>query len=144
MFNLLSGRPDNLGVRDGRLAACPDTPNCVCSQSESEPHSVEPIPFEGSAEKAKELIREALLSQPRTQIVTENPDYIHAEVQSAFFRFVDDVEIYLDGSTHLIHLRSASRIGRSDLGVNRERVEAIRAEFARRATAAQKPSSTAN
>ncbi len=87
------------------------------------------FPFQGPADEAGKKIRSALLQQPRTQIVIDNGDYIHAESRSALFRFVDDVEIYIDAEQQVIHIRSASRVGRSDLGVNRQRVESIRKAF---------------
>lgn len=129
-LSFLGKRPNDLGVTDGRLKPCPDTPNCVNSQSDTPQHAIPPIPFQGPAAEAGEKIRSALLQQPRTQIVSDDGDYIHAESRSALFRFVDDVEIYIDAEQQVIHIRSASRVGRSDLGVNRQRVESIRKAFA--------------
>ena len=123
-------RPDDLGVTAGRFMPCPDTPNCVNSQSDSPQHTIPPIPFQGPPADASEKIRRALLKQPRTQIVSDDNNYIHAESRSALLRFVDDIEIYIDAEQHVIHIRSASRVGRSDLGVNRQRVESIRKAFA--------------
>lgn len=131
MLSILGSRPDNLGLLNGQLRPCPGTPNCVCSQSQSPQHTVSPIRFDGSAQEALRRIRQAILAQPRTQIITDDGHYIHAENRSPLFRFVDDIELYIDPDEQLIQIRSASRIGKSDLGVNRARVEAIRAEFAR-------------
>lgn len=131
VLSIFSKRPDDLGVTDGKLRRCPGTPNCVNSQSDAPPHAVRPIPFEGTAADARRQIRAALDKLPRTTIVRDDGDYIHAESRSLIVRFVDDVEIVIDADQKLIHIRSASRVGRSDLGVNRQRVETLRAEFAK-------------
>ncbi len=131
LFSLLSRKPANLGPHEGRLSACPASPNCVCSQGgEDAGHAVEPLRFQNSPEEAWARLQTVLRSWPRTQIVQVNETYLHAECTSLVFRFVDDVEFLLDREARLIHVRSASRAGRSDLGVNRQRVEAIRAAFA--------------
>ena len=123
-------RPKDLGVRDGKLAACPSTPNCVCSQASDAVYAIAPLRFDGSPEEAWRRLRQVLADQPRTHIVREEGDYLHVECTSLLFRFVDDVEFVLDRDARVIHFRSASRIGRSDLGVNRQRMEAIRQAFA--------------
>jgi uncharacterized protein (DUF1499 family) len=132
MFTLsaLAQRPENLGVNDGRLGPCPSSPNCVCSQDGGEQHAIEPITFDGDADAAWARLKRVLAEQPRTKIVVESEGYLHAESASLVFRFVDDVEFLLDRERGLIHVRSASRVGRSDLGVNRQRVEQIRQAFA--------------
>jgi uncharacterized protein (DUF1499 family) len=122
-------RPSPIGVTGGRLSACPASPNCVSSQSPDKEHAVEPLRYKGTAEQAKRFLIEALLGMKRVRIVTAEERYLHAEFTSALFRFVDDVEFLLDDRTKTIHVRSASRVGYSDLGVNRKRVEAIRARF---------------
>ncbi len=128
-FSLTARRPDNLGVHDGRLAPCPGTPNCVCSQEDGV-FAIQPISFEGDPDLAWQRLRTVLAAMPRTRIVKVNDSYLHAECTSLLFRFVDDLECLLDREAKLIHVRSASRAGRSDLGVNRARVEALRAAFA--------------
>ena len=120
-------RPMNLGVHDGRLAACPVSPNCVSSQSTDRDHAVAPFRFSGSPAEAMANLKKVLSDLPRASIVTATETYLHAEFTSALFRFVDDVEFWIDESAKTIHLRSASRVGSSDLGVNRKRVETIRA-----------------
>ena len=122
-------RPANLGIKDGKLAPCPSTPNCVSSQSTDRGHAVEPLSFPGTATEAHAEITKIILSMKRSRIITETDSYIHAEFTSAVFRFVDDVEFWFDESRKLIHLRSASRLGHSDHGVNRKRVEDIRARW---------------
>jgi uncharacterized protein (DUF1499 family) len=125
----LAKRPDNLGVHNGRLADCPASPNCVCTQSPDPQHHIEPIPFKGPPSEMVKRIKGAITSVPRTKIISENENYIHAEATSLIFRFVDDVEIFVDKDAQQIHFRSASRVGHSDLGANRSRMEKIRAAF---------------
>jgi uncharacterized protein (DUF1499 family) len=129
LMSFLAGRPMNLGVTDGKLAPCPSSPNCVSTQAEDADHRIEPIRFTGSAIDAKAKLKQALGTLPRTAIVTETDDYLHVECTSLIFRFVDDVEFWIDATNQTIHFRSASRVGRSDLGVNRARMETIRRAF---------------
>jgi uncharacterized protein (DUF1499 family) len=112
-----------------RLQPCPPTPNCVSSKAQGKTHRVEPFPFAGSAAEALARVKAAALSFPRTKVVEEAPGYVHVTFTSAIFRFVDDVEFEVDEAAKVIHVRSASRVGRSDFGVNRKRVEAIRAKL---------------
>lgn len=122
-------RPSLLGVNAGRLAACPDSANCVSSQSTDPRHMIAPLRYEGAPEKARERLIEAVSGMKRARIVAAAERYLRAEFTSALFRFVDDVEFLLDDGTKTIHVRSASRVGNSDLGVNRKRVEKIRSRF---------------
>jgi uncharacterized protein (DUF1499 family) len=119
-------RPSSLGVRDGKLAACPESPNCVSSHMTDETHRIDPLPYAGSGADALARLSAIVRSLPRTTIVTEKSDYLHAECTSRIFRFVDDVEFLADDRAKVIHVRSASRLGSSDLGVNRKRIELIR------------------
>jgi uncharacterized protein (DUF1499 family) len=121
-------KPDGLGVQDGRLAPCPNTPNCVSSQAD-DAHRMDPIPYDGDPEEALARLRTVLALRPRTLVVEEKGDYLRAECVSLLFRFVDDVEFVVDRDAKVIHFRSASRVGRYDLGVNRERMEEIRKAF---------------
>ena len=120
-------RPMTLGVHDGKLAPCPASPNCVSSQSTDKDHAVEPIPFSGTSAETMADLKKILSGIPRARTVTATETYLHAEFTSALFRFVDDVEFWFDDRTRTIHLRSASRAGRPDLGVNRKRVEDLQA-----------------
>ena len=122
-------RPANLGIKDGKLAPCPSSPNCVSSQGSDREHAVEPLSFLGTVSGAHAALRQIILSMKRSQIIIETDSYIHAEFTSAIFRFVDDVEFWFDENEKVIHVRSASRVGNSDLGVNRKRVEEIRARW---------------
>jgi len=128
-LSLTAKRPDNLGVHEGRLTPCPASPNCVCSQDADAEHAIDPIHFEDGPDEAWRRLHTVLDLQPRTRIVAEAAGYLHAECSSLLFRFVDDLEFLLDREARVIHVRSASRAGRSDLGVNRKRVEAVREAF---------------
>jgi uncharacterized protein (DUF1499 family) len=132
LFSLFARRPPDLGVRDGRLAPCPEKPNCVCTQAADAAHHIEPLTYDGAPEQAMAHLKAALATLPRTRIVTETPDYLHAECTSLVFRFVDDMEFLIDRERKVIHFRSASRVGHSDLGVNRRRMERLRQGFAAR------------
>jgi len=132
-FAILSAtarKPDGLGVKDGRFAPCPDMPNCVSSQAADPAHQMDPIPFTGDADAALGRLKAILAARPRTTVVEESGDYLRAESVSLLFRFVDDVEFCVDRDAKVIHFRSASRVGRSDLGVNRRPIEEVRAAFA--------------
>lgn len=122
-------RPEGLGLVDGRLAPCPDTPNCVSSLATDERHGMEPLVFEGSAEEAWEQLQRVVEGLPRTEVVTRRDDYLHVEFTTALMRFVDDVEFQLDRLDRRIQFRSASRAGYSDLRANRRRMERIRSAF---------------
>jgi len=112
-----------------RLKPCPQTPNCVLSTATDETHRIAPFPFAGSAAESLARVKAAALSFPRTKIVEEAPGYVHVTFTSAVFRFVDDVELEVDEKAKVVNVRSASRVGRKDFGVNRKRVEAIRAKL---------------
>jgi len=127
MFNWR--RPDNLGVTNGRFAACRRTPNCVSSQADpsDREHYVAPIPFRGDAMAA---VRRAVAAMPRATVISEKENYVYAEFRSKLLGYVDDVEFFYDGAA--IQVRSASRLGRRDFNVNRNRVEQLRALITQR------------
>jgi uncharacterized protein (DUF1499 family) len=129
LMSIFAKRPDDLGVKQGQLKACPDSPNCVSSQAEDAEHAMEAISFEGSGETALQVLRNVINGQPRAKIVTDENGYIHAEFKSFIFRFVDDVELVIDENAGLIQFRSASRVGHSDMGANRSRMERLRSAF---------------
>jgi uncharacterized protein (DUF1499 family) len=118
-------RPQNLGYGTGGLAPCKRTPNCVSSQADpkDELHYIAPIVLKHGAIAA---VRKAVESMPRTSILQAEPDYLYAEFRSKLMGFVDDVEFLVDPAKGVVHVRSASRLGRRDFGVNRERIEQLR------------------
>ncbi len=129
-MSLLAKAPANLGVKDGRLAPCPSSPNCVCTQAEDAEHQIAPIRFTGPPVEAMAKLKQALQTLPRVEMVTEDGDYLHAVCRSLIFRYPDDVEFWIDVPNQTIHFRSASRVGHGDFGVNRARMETIRQAFA--------------
>ena len=131
---MLAGRrPDYLGVTEGKLARPKRTPNCVSSQAEPSDaeHFIAPIAFRGTPAEAMAAARRAVQSMERATIVRESPGYLYAEFRSRLLGYVDDVELYFDPAAGVFHVRSASRLGRRDFGVNRRRVEALRAQLQR-------------
>lgn len=128
--NIFSGNtPDNIGVNDGHLVSCPDSPNCVVSQDGDATHSIEPIAYDSDRDIAKETLLKVLSVVPRTQIIEQTDNYIYAQSESKLMGFIDDLEFYFPEDEPVIQLRSASRLGESDLGVNRRRMEQIRFAF---------------
>ncbi len=124
MFNFSGSRPNNLGVKDGKLAPCPGTPNCVSSQSEDPQFKIDPLPPVTIAD-----LKTIVANMERTTIIEETDNYLYAEFKSKLMGYVDDVEFYLDSDANVIQVRSASRLGKSDLGVNRKRIEEIRSQL---------------
>ena len=108
---------------------CPDSPNCVSSLARDARHFVDPFTFQDKPAEAMHRLRRALLTEKRVTIVEDQPAFLHAEVRSLLFRFVDDVEFSLSTDQGLIQVRSAARTGYSDFGVNRRRIERIRQVF---------------
>lgn len=132
---VLEGSAPRLGAVDGRLAPCRASPNCVSSQADPADavHYVAPLPVAahaGGAHTAFSDLRRIVAASPRAAIVGEAPGYLRAEFRSRVLGFVDDVELLLDAGAGVVHVRSASRLGRGDFGVNRARVERLRAQLA--------------
>jgi uncharacterized protein (DUF1499 family) len=117
------------GATYDRLSPCPTSPNCVSSLSEDKSHYVDPLTYQATLEDSRQKLISVLNSMKRAEIVTAESNYIHATFKSAVFRFVDDVEFSFDDQRKIIDVRSASRTGYYDLGVNRKRVEEIRKRF---------------
>ena len=132
MLTGCSGAKPDLGVKNGKLMPCPKTPNCVNSQAANEEHYIKPIHFSGTQQEAKGRLLKILKSEKQTKILTVHENYIQVEFTSTLFGFVDDVEFYfpeMQAAETVIHVRSASRVGYSDLGANRKRIERIRSKF---------------
>lgn len=126
LFSCAGTRPSNLGVKDSRLAPCPSSPNCVSSDDGDAAHAISALQLAVPAGAAWPAVRATVAALPRTKILTQTDDYLHAECSSAVFGFVDDLELHLRPAQNLIAVRSAARLGRSDLGVNRRRLENLR------------------
>ncbi|MGD2139047.1 MAG: DUF1499 domain-containing protein [Burkholderiales bacterium] len=122
----LRGKPQKSSLAQGRLGICPSTPNCVCSDCANARHAVEPLCLAVPPANAWPAVTRSVRELPRTQIVNSSSDYLHVECMSRFFGFVDDLELHLRPDDGIIAIRSASRLGYSDFGVNRRRVERLR------------------
>jgi uncharacterized protein (DUF1499 family) len=135
-FGLMSGRaPANLGVREGKLAPPSRTENSVSSQAALWPDGefaasyarIDPLPARGGAAAAMSRLRQVLSTRPGARIIEDTPDYLRVEFETRWLRFVDDAEFWFDAGSNVIQVRSASRLGSKDFGVNRARIEALRA-----------------
>jgi uncharacterized protein (DUF1499 family) len=127
MFGLPGRVPMGLGVQsDGRLAPCRSTPNCVSSFAGDGYHAIDPLPLRGTVEDAMARLRDALEAIPGMRVEQSGPDYLYATQRTRWLGFVDDVEFLADAEQDVIHVRSASRLGRKDFGVNRARIESVR------------------
>lgn len=130
-------RPGDLGVKDGRLKPPSNTPNSVSSQADLYPEhpqrstaQIEPLPLKNaSVEQSMAALSKVLLAMPEISLVETRPDYVSAQAQTRWMKFVDDLEFWANPARSVIDVRSASRLGRSDLGANRTRIEAIRAAY---------------
>ncbi|MBN8474616.1 DUF1499 domain-containing protein [Sulfuritalea sp.] len=137
-FGALSGsRPADLGVSQSRLKAPSPTPNSVSSQAALHPGhpqrdyaDIKPLPLKaGGAAPSLRVLEGVLRGMPGIEVVEQRPDYLYALAQTRWLKFVDDLEFWVNPASGVIELRSASRIGRKDFGVNRQRIEAIRAAY---------------
>ena len=128
VLSVFSSAPKHLGVTNGQLQECPSTPNCVSSQTKSQQHAIEPIAVNNS-EVAIDRLKQILTSHHRCRVIDQSNTYLRVEFTTPMFRFVDDGEFLLDVDKSVIHVRSASRAGASDLGLNRKRIEQIRQQF---------------
>lgn len=112
-----------------RLKPCPRSPNCVSSLAGDERHAISPIVYSGALEDARQALLDVLKAAPRVTLVAGETDYLHAEFRSRVFGFVDDVEFFFPAGQRVIHVRSASRSGYYDFGINRKRIEGIRRQL---------------
>lgn len=140
IMSLTAARPGNLGVQNGRLADAPDSPNCVSTQTSERSHWIAPISFQGSAQDAMTTIAAVVADMPGSTIIEQDEKYLYAEFRSPLFRFVDDVEFLIEAESGRVHFRSASRVGHSDLGANRNRMEQFRTQFEALFVSSGKPS----
>ena len=125
-LSMTSPKPSGLGVANGMLAKCPDSPNCVSTQANDPEKKMEPIPLNGEKSEMVAKIKSAIESDfPRAKLITEDENYLHFEFRSLLFRFVDDVEFFVDDKESTVQFRSASRVGHSDMGANRKRMTKI-------------------
>ncbi len=121
--------PKDLGAENGKLRDLPSTPNAVSSQTEKESAYIEPFPFQGSEGESIARLLETLDSFDEIEVMKQEPRYIHAVATTKLMRFKDDLEFAVVEGEDVIHVRSGSRIGYSDGGVNRKRLEQIRSRY---------------
>jgi uncharacterized protein (DUF1499 family) len=138
LSNCNANRAVDADGKKGELAACPDRPNCVSSLSDDKEHFIAPLTYEGSMAEADARLLSVLEQMKGVKIVSRTDTSIHAEFTSTVFGFVDDVDFRFDAADRRIDLRSASRVGYTDFGVNRKRIEEIRRRF--QAAAPSEPS----
>ena len=127
-----AARRPKAGLLEGHLRPCPPKPNCVCSEDKEAAARVEPLTFKGAPDLAWEHLG-AVLEEMGGTIQDQTDQYMWATFRTKVFRFVDDVEFRMAAEENTIHVRSASRVGYSDLGLNRKRVEELRSRFNERA-----------
>lgn len=123
---MLSVNPQDL---NGDHMDCPDSPNCVSSLASTRTRFIAPLTFKDRPELAMQRLKKVLMTEKRVTIIAERTDYLHGEIRSLIFRFIDDIEFILSIENKVFQVRSSSRIGYSDFGVNRRRVERIRKKF---------------
>ncbi|MBW1985008.1 MAG: DUF1499 domain-containing protein [Deltaproteobacteria bacterium] len=128
IISCASQAPVTIGLRDGKLAPCPNKPNCVSSDHQGKTSGIEPLAFKETPETAWEKLKIAIISIGGNIEKVDNV-YLWATFRTRIFRFVDDMEFRMDAKNKVIHLRSASRVGYSDMGVNKRRVEKLRSKF---------------
>ena len=138
IFVIIGGRTYNsnvatpAGVGPGTLAPCPESPNCVSTLSTDDLHKIDPMPLTQDPQQALTALASLLMETPKARVITKNDRYLHVEMRSSFWNFVDDVEFVIDEENQQIQSRSAARMGYSDMGVNKSRYKKLAAEFANR------------
>ena len=136
-LGMMRGRPPgDMGVHDGKLKPPSNTANSVSSQArlwpdhpQREAAYIEPLAWVGDGPATMVRLRDIVAAMPGARIVTWRDDYLYAQFTSRVMKYTDDVEFWLDPAAGVVHVRSASRLGQRDLGVNRARVESIRAQL---------------
>lgn len=128
-LTILSWRRPELGTFDGKLKDCGPHPNCVCSNQDGDPHFIEPLRWTKAESEGIARLEKVIGSFPNVKILTKTENYLRVEFITPVMRYVDDVEFLVDSGRQVIHYRSASRVGRSDLGANRRRMMEFRRRF---------------
>lgn len=126
----MAKQPTNLGVQNGQLTPCPGSPNCVTTQSNHPSSKMEAIAYEGTLADNMTKLKNVIEQFSKTNIISEKENYLHVTFGTPIFNYIDDVEFYFDDANKLLHFRSASRIGYSDMGVNKKRMQKVTARFA--------------
>ena len=121
--------PANLGVNNGKLAPCPNMPNCVSTQSKDARHQIDPITYQTSPTRAQTILVDVINVMERTEIIVNEPGYLYVEFRTKGMGYVDDVEFAFNSEEHVIHFRSSASVPYTDWGMNRKRMEVIRKAF---------------
>lgn len=127
-----SPMPTDLGVtEEGQLKACPNSPNCVSTQSDENDklHYIAPLTFDASVDAVQAALLDIVQAMPRSTLITNEANYLHFELRSALMGYVDDLEIYIDADNSVVHMRSAARLGQGDLGANRNYLKSVQEKF---------------
>lgn len=122
-------KPESLGVKEGRLYDCPESHNCVSSQALNSPHFITPLLMEGNSDEEMMRLRSVIERMGGVIVDELKGEYIRAEFTSSLWRFVDDLECFYENKQHVVHVRSASRVGYYDFDSNRKRVEMLRIQI---------------
>lgn len=143
-MNAASSPPEGVGIprnslAQTQLAPCPKSPNCVSTEAATKNHAIEPFPLADSEQRTIELLSSSVSELPGSRSVLSKDNYLHFEFRSPLLRFVDDVEFLVDTEKNVVQVRSASRVGRSDFGVNRKRMEEIRRRYEAALRTIEKP-----
>lgn len=118
---------NQVGLKDSKFYPCPPSPNCVSSMVSDTQHMIEPFAFDGLTQSdAKDYLLAIINQFPRTKVITQQHNYVHAEFKTKWMGFIDDVEFYFPEDASIIHIKSASRVGYHDMGTNRKRLESLR------------------
>jgi uncharacterized protein (DUF1499 family) len=126
LFSCAGQKPEDLGIFDNKFSPCAESPNCVSSDARDKDHAVEMFKLNTNLNNGWQKVHDVVSSFPRTKVITFNKQYIHVECSSAVFGFVDDLQLHLRGEGGSVAVKSASRLGHSDFGVNRKRIASLR------------------
>ena len=131
LFSCSSTKPKGLGIEEGQFKPCPESPNCVSTQADTsdDEHYMAPIEYREDRENARKKLMAVIDNMPRTEITINREDYMHVTFTTLVFRFVDDVEFYFPPDEDVVHFRSASRVGYSDMGANARRMKKVKEKF---------------
>jgi len=127
-LSMASREQPDLGIKNGQLTLCPSKLNCVCSEDPADVAYIKPFSYTLPANEAWASIK-SVIKESGGRVIAEETDYLRAEYETVLLRFIDDIEFRIDRQHQHIQVRSASRVGRSDLGANRQRVEQLRTWF---------------
>lgn len=122
-----------IGLMDGKLLACPKTPNCVSTNHRDLNRLMMPVEYKGlSLDEAKAILFDVLKTLPKTEVIKDEGSYVHAKAKTVVFEYIQDVEFLFEDEAKELHFRSASRVGYTDFGSNKRRMQSVVARFIRK------------